>query len=102
MAPSLSGRHTLISATSGITFPKKAVLGKLKTRKDVEIYPNGLETEKKPLLTATHRSKRLSWANAHKSWTKNNLRHMISSDKTKISIWGSDGINPSNRPGKNN
>ena len=45
MTPSLSGRHTLISATSGITFPKKAVLGKLKTRKDVEIYPNGLETE---------------------------------------------------------
>ncbi|KAG2191943.1 hypothetical protein INT46_000663, partial [Mucor plumbeus] len=26
MAPSLSGRHTLISATSGITYPKKAVL----------------------------------------------------------------------------
>ncbi|KAG2196259.1 hypothetical protein INT46_007343 [Mucor plumbeus] len=45
MAPSLSGQHTLISATSGITFPKKAVLGKLKTRKDVEIYPDGLETE---------------------------------------------------------
>jgi len=45
MAPSLSGRHTLISATYGITFPKKTVLSKLKTRKDVEIYPIGLETE---------------------------------------------------------
>ncbi|KAG2189678.1 hypothetical protein INT46_004943 [Mucor plumbeus] len=45
MAPSLSGRHTLISATSGVIFPKKAVLGKLKTRKDVEIYPNGFGTE---------------------------------------------------------
>ena len=45
MAATLSGRHTLISATSGITFPKKAVLGKLKTRKDIEIYPNGVETD---------------------------------------------------------
>jgi hypothetical protein len=55
--------------------PKKAVLGKSKTRKDVETYLNGLETEisylkclkslksmgfkaekkGKPLLTATHR-----------------------------------------------
>jgi hypothetical protein len=57
-------------------------------RKDVETYLNGLETEisyfkclkycsnqcdsrpkkeKKPLLAATHRSKRLNWASAHKS-----------------------------------
>jgi hypothetical protein len=43
MAPSLSGRHTLISATSGITFPKRLYFGKLKTRKDVEIYLNGIE-----------------------------------------------------------
>jgi hypothetical protein len=90
--------------------PKKAAIGGLKTRKDVEIYQNGLETEisyftchkllksmgfkteKKPLLTATHRSKRLNWANAHKNWTRNNLHRMIFSDKTKIIIRGSDGI----------
>jgi hypothetical protein len=45
MVPSSSGRHTLISATSGITFPKKLYFGELKTRKNVETYLNGLETE---------------------------------------------------------
>jgi hypothetical protein len=43
-------------------------------------------------LQPTHRSKRLSWANNYKNWARNNLRRIISSDKTKISIWGSDGI----------
>ena len=46
MAPSLSGRHTLISATNISDYiPKMAVLGNLKTRKDVETYLNGFETE---------------------------------------------------------
>jgi hypothetical protein len=93
--------------------PKKAVLDELKKIKDVETYLNGLEAEisyfaclkllksmgfkaekkkKKPLLTATHRTKRLNWAKAHKSWTSNNFRRMVFPDKTKISIWGSDGI----------
>ena len=54
----------------------------------------GFKTEKREnlCLQPTHRSKRLNWANNHKNWTRNNLQRIISSDKTKISIWGSDGI----------
>jgi hypothetical protein len=64
-----------------------AVFGKLKTRKDVEAYLNGFEAEisyfkclkllksmgfkaekqEKTFATATHKSKSLNWANAHKS-----------------------------------
>ena len=87
---------------------KKAVLNELETKQDVETYLNGFEAEinyfkclkllklmefkakkqkKSLLLTATHRSKRLNWAKAHKSWTSNNLRHMmVFFDETKISI----------------
>ena len=50
------------------------------------------EKKKKSLITATHRSKKINWANAHKSWLINNLRRMVSSYKTKSSISGSDGI----------
>jgi hypothetical protein len=59
----------------------------------------GFKAEKKNPSAYSHSQiKRLNWAKAHKSWTSNNLRRLVFSDKTKISIWG---LMASNIAGKN-
>ncbi|KAG0921332.1 hypothetical protein G6F63_016193 [Rhizopus arrhizus] len=46
----------------------------------------------KPFLKAIHMKKRLAWANTHEDWTKDDWRRMVSSDETKVNVWGSDGV----------
>ncbi|KAG1532494.1 hypothetical protein G6F49_013683 [Rhizopus delemar] len=46
---------------------------------------------KKPLLTAKHMKRRLVWAKKHQNCTTDDWRRVVFSDKTKVSIWGSDG-----------
>jgi hypothetical protein len=47
--------------------------------------------KKKPLLTAVHRKKRLTFALRHKEWTVEDWKRVIWSDETKINRIGSDG-----------
>jgi ADP-glucose pyrophosphorylase len=68
---------------------KQTILNVLNCSNQWDLRPKKRENL---FLQPTHRSERLKWANNHKNWTRNNLRRIISSDKTKISIWGSDGI----------
>jgi len=47
---------------------------------------------KKPFLNAAQRQKRLKWAKDHANWTPEQWRHVLCSDETRISIFGSDGV----------
>ena len=84
MAPSLSGRLTLISATFRITFPKR--LYYFKCLKMLKSMGFKAEKKRKNLCLQPPRSKWLKWANAHKSLTSNSLQRIIFSDKAIISI----------------
>ena len=58
---------------------------------------------KRPYLNDKQRKKRLSWAREHLEWTKDNWKKVLWSDKTKISIFGSDGVRyVRRRPGEDN
>ena len=47
---------------------------------------------KKPYLTLVQHMKRVKWAKEHSKWTVQKWRHVIFSDESRISIFGSDGI----------
>jgi transposase len=47
--------------------------------------------KKKPLLSATHRKRRLAFALKHQHWTVEDWKRVIWSDETKINRIGSDG-----------
>jgi hypothetical protein len=47
--------------------------------------------KKKPLLTRSHKAKRLAWAKKYSKWTIDDWKRVVFSDETKINIWGSDG-----------
>jgi len=47
--------------------------------------------KKKPLLSAVHRKKRLSFALKHQNWTVEDWKRVLWSDETKINRIGSDG-----------
>lgn len=47
---------------------------------------------KKPFLNTVQRRKRVEWAKEHLSWSTEDWKRVIWSDETKISIFGSDGI----------
>ena len=55
---------------------------------------NGLQSrvlKKKPFLKKSSKQKRLIFARKYKDWTIENWRHVIWSDESKFSIFGSDG-----------
>jgi transposase len=47
--------------------------------------------KKKPMLTATHRKKRLEFAQKYREWTVDDWKRVIWSDESKINRIGSDG-----------
>ena len=47
---------------------------------------------KKPFLTLVQRRKRVNWAKQHMAWTPEMWSRVIFSDETRISIFGSDGV----------
>jgi len=47
--------------------------------------------KKKPFLSLKYKTARFAWAKRHEYWTKDDWKHVVFSDKTKINVWGSDG-----------
>ncbi|KAG1084260.1 hypothetical protein G6F39_013116 [Rhizopus arrhizus] len=113
MGPLKSGRKSEITVTTKTYVRQSVTTRKLKTKKDVQRYlcdlgcaigysaclkllkSMGFQArikKHKPFLKAIHMKKRLAWANTHEDWTKDDWRRMVSSDETKVNVWGSDGV----------
>lgn len=107
-----AGRKAIVSPASKALLRKKILNGSIRTAVDAhkeltnlgydlthKTATNVLKSmnffstikKKKPLLTRSHKAKRLAWAKKYSKWTIDDWKPVVLSDETKINIWGSDG-----------
>ncbi len=69
---------------------KKVSVSTVKRRlKEVDL--NGRVARKKPLLTKTHKRKRLEWGRKYKKWTKSDWEKVLFSDESPFTLFPSSG-----------
>ena len=52
---------------------------------------NGRVARHKPRLTATHKARRLAWAQDHLAWTADDWSRVLWSDESRFQLYQSDG-----------